>query len=123
MGALEDWHPPGPKLRGLYDLEEYSTRFFKTRQHLCTMGAPVKRGTPDHPKVFDLCDRLVCDRPTALGYLELLWHFTAKYAPQGNIGRFPDRRIEAALNWVTGRWKQNGQLIRALTESRWIDSH
>jgi len=67
----------------------------------------MKRGTPEHPKVYDLCDRLGCDRPTAVGYLELLWHITAKYTPQGDIGRYSDRRIEAALDWV-GRGKPAG---------------
>lgn len=80
----------------------------------------MKRGTPDHPKVFDLCDRLGCDRPTAIGYLEMLWHFTAKYAPQGDIGRYSDHRIEAALDWF-GRGKPAGKLMRALVDSRWID--
>jgi hypothetical protein len=83
----------------------------------------MKRGTPEHPKVFDLCERLRCDRPTAVGYLELLWHFTAKYAPQGDIGRYSDRRIEAALDWVPGRWKRDGHLIGALQEAHWIDAH
>ena len=59
----------------------------------------MKRGTPDHPKVYELCELLKCDRPTAIGYLELLWHFAAKYAPQGDIGKYSDERIEAALDW------------------------
>lgn len=80
----------------------------------------MKRGTPRHPKVMDLADRLGCDRPAALGYLELLWHFTAEMAPQGDVGKFADKRIEAALDWI-GRGKPSGKLIRALVESRWTD--
>jgi hypothetical protein len=80
----------------------------------------MKRGTPEHPKVLDLCDRLKCDRPTAVGYLEMLWHFAAKYAPQGDIGRYSDRRIEGAMDW-SGRGKQPGKLIEALVAARWID--
>ncbi len=81
----------------------------------------MKRGTPEHPKVFDLMEQLGCDRPAALGYLELLWHFTAKYAPQGDIGRFTDARIEAGIDWG-GRGKPKGKLIRALVDSKWIDA-
>ena len=55
----------------------------------------------------------------AVGYLELLWHFTAKFAPQGDIGRFSDKRIEGALDW-TGR---GGHLISALVHSKWLDPH
>lgn len=76
----------------------------------------MKRGAPDHPKVMDLAHQLKVSRPTAIGYLELLWHFTAKYAPQGNIGKFTDERIEAALDW-TG---VNSGLIRALLRSHWL---
>src|SRR5689334_12774915 len=77
----------------------------------------MKRGTPNHPKLFDLCDRLKIKRPAAVGYLELLWHFTATYAAQGDIGRFTDRRIEAALDWSGPA----GKLVSALTEAGWID--
>lgn len=77
----------------------------------------MKRGTPDHPKVFDLCDALKIRRPAALGHLELLWHFTAKYAPQGDVGRYPDKRIEAALDWAGAP----GRLVLALTSTGWLD--
>jgi hypothetical protein len=77
----------------------------------------MKRGTPEHPKVFDLAEKLDVPRPTAIGYLELLWHFTAVYAPQGDIERFSDRRIEKALDW-TG---ESGRLITVLVEVGWID--
>jgi hypothetical protein len=81
----------------------------------------MKRGTPKHPKVYDLCERLRCDRPTALGYLELLWHFAAEFAPQGDIGKFSDKRIEGALDWKTGRWRKSGDLVQALIGAGWID--
>jgi hypothetical protein len=53
--------------------------------------------------------------------LELLWHFTAEFSPQGDIGKFDDRRIEAALGWHQTRWRKHGDLIRALSEAHWID--
>src|SRR5205823_5688049 len=55
----------------------------------------------------------------AVGYLELLWHFTAKYAPQGDVGRFSDARIEAALDW-SGK---PGKLVGALVTAQWLDRH
>jgi hypothetical protein len=82
----------------------------------------VKRGTTDHPKVYELMERVGCDRPTAIGLLEMLWHFTAKYAPQGDIGRFSDARIEAGMDWG-GRGKPKGKLIKALVDSKWIDAN
>jgi hypothetical protein len=80
----------------------------------------MKRGTPRHPKVMDLAEKLGCGRPEALGYLELLWDFTAEIAPRGDIGRFSDRRIEAALDWF-GRGKPAGKLVKALVEAKWIE--
>lgn len=55
----------------------------------------MKSGTQDHPKVWIACKFAGVRRPTLLGHLELLWDFAAKYAPQGDIGRYADERIEA----------------------------
>lgn len=79
----------------------------------------MKRGTPEHPKVFLLCDELHCRRPAAIGYLTLLWEFAAKYAKDGNVGRYPDKRVEAAMDW-RGR---TGALTQALHRSGWLDAH
>lgn len=78
----------------------------------------MKRGTPRHPKIADLCEQLNVPLYSAVGLLELLWHFTAEFAPQGNIGRFSDQRIEAAMGWD----KKRGRLIEILTTVGWIDS-
>jgi len=78
----------------------------------------VKRGTTRHPKLIDLCQELHCYRPTALGYLTLLWEFAAEYAPAGDVGRYDEKRIEAACCW-RGR---KGALISALYRSGWVDS-
>jgi hypothetical protein len=77
----------------------------------------MKRGTPKHPKVSELCEILRIRRPCAVGYLELLWHFTAEFTPQGNIGRYSDSRIEAALDWSG----TPGRMIQALTKAGWTD--
>ena len=49
----------------------------------------MKRGTPDHPKVAKLASMIGLPIPWALPYtvglLEMLWHFTAKFAPRGDI--------------------------------------
>lgn len=79
----------------------------------------MKRGNPRHQKVYDLMESLDCERVVALGILELLWHFTTEYAPQGDVGKYSDKRIEAALDWG-GRGKLPGRLIDALVASRWL---
>jgi hypothetical protein len=77
----------------------------------------MKRGTPGHPKVYDLAERLEAPRPMIIGYLELLWHFTAVYAPHGDIGRLTDQRIEKAVDWNG----ESGRLVAALIEAGWVD--
>jgi hypothetical protein len=79
----------------------------------------MKRGTPRHPKVAHLRQLLKIGLAPAVGYLELLWHFTSEFAPQGDVGRFADERIEAALHWQ-GR---AGRLVSAMVESGWLDHH
>lgn len=78
----------------------------------------MKRGTPEHPKIYELMDILKRRRPEVLGYLELLWQFTAKYAPQGDIGRFSNKRIEAACDW----YGTTNRLVEALLQTKWLDS-
>ncbi|HKS96742.1 MAG TPA: hypothetical protein VJV74_11515 [Terriglobia bacterium] len=82
----------------------------------------MKRGTPRHPKVYDLIQALglpIRSRAVVIGYLELLWHFTAEFAPQGDVGRFSDDRIESAMDWAGKR----GKLVQALTTAKWLDVH
>lgn len=79
----------------------------------------MKRGTPDHPKTKEFAELLGVRRVTALGHLELLFHFTANYAPAGDIGRYSDKRIAAALDW-TGRPEK---VIAALQQAGFIESH
>src|SRR5262245_380173 len=77
----------------------------------------MKRGTPTHPKVFELAGALKISRPTAIGILELLWHFTAQYAPAGDVGRYSNVRIAAAVDW-----RRNPEvLVNALVTTRWLD--
>ena len=92
----------------------------KSTSRLRYRCAQVKRGTPRHPKVLKLIQSLNLkgkDTAIVIGHLELLWHFTAEFAPQGDIGRYEDTQIEGALQWYGRR----GRLIEALTTSGWVD--
>lgn len=72
----------------------------------------------DHPKTMDLAARLNVEMPTAIGYLELLWAFTGKKSPQGNIGKWPDGAIARACYWMG----PPQVFIQALTESGFLDA-
>lgn len=60
----------------------------------------MKLDALDHPKTLDLAGRLEVSLPTAIGHLELLWAFTGKYAPAGDIGRHADGAIARACHWM-----------------------
>jgi hypothetical protein len=79
----------------------------------------MKRGGPSHPKTYALAEALGVRRVHAVGLLELLFHFTAQYAPAGDVGRYTDKRIAAALDWCGSVSK----LIDSLVDSRWLDRH
>jgi hypothetical protein len=77
----------------------------------------MKRGTPYHPKTFQLAEALKIPWAMAIGHLELLFHFTAQYAPQGNIGKFSAKRIASGIGW-------NGKpekILDALVLTGWLD--
>jgi len=76
----------------------------------------AKRGTPDHPKTIALGQCLKIQPWAALGLLEALWHWTAKYAPTGDITDH--------LKGLAGGIRYKGDniaLIAALTGGRLID--
>ncbi len=75
------------------------------------------RGTLEHPKFLDLQVRLGVRRYQACGLLESLWHFTARYAPDGGVGKWPDEAIARALEWEG----DPAALIGALVDSGWLD--
>lgn len=79
----------------------------------------MKRGGPSHPKTFALAEALGIPRAHAVGLLELLFHFTAQYCPAGDVGRFEDKRIAAALDWRGSADK----LVGALASAGWLDPH
>lgn len=59
----------------------------------------MKRETLRHPKTYDLAARLQITRVEAIGYLTLLWDFTAEQSPEGNVGKWPDGSIARACDW------------------------
>lgn len=73
----------------------------------------------DHPKTLDFASRLRVELPTAIGYLELLWAFTGKKAPQGNIGKFSDGSIAMAC-YFRG---DPQAFLQSLLQSGFIDAH
>ncbi len=77
----------------------------------------MKRGTTDHPKTLRLAKLLQIERWGAVGILESLWHFTARHAIRGDIGRWSDEDICEAIGWE----QEPGKLIDALVEAGWLD--
>jgi hypothetical protein len=78
----------------------------------------VKRGTPTHPKTVMLASMLGAPRYQAVGLLELLWHFTAAYCPQGDVGRRTNAQIAAFLDWPAA---EADRLVEALVSCGWLD--
>ena len=79
----------------------------------------MKRNTPIHPKLIQLASELKIRKYAAAGLLELLWHMTAQFAPEGDIGKFQDREISLQLDWRG----DPARLIAALVKCRWLDGN
>jgi hypothetical protein len=82
----------------------------------------MKREASEHPKLIEFVDALEQlevphAKAVAKGVLEGLWHFTARYAPGGDVGRFGDKAIARACGWDG----EPEALIGMLVESGWID--
>jgi hypothetical protein len=61
----------------------------------------------------------------AVGIMEMLWHFAARHAPQGDIGKYTDRQIADAVGWQrptgTRGVTPECRLSDALVEAKWLD--
>ena len=79
----------------------------------------MKRGTPEHPKFRALKSELDRDVPTVVGLLELLWHFTANYAPRGDIGKWSHLQIANGSGWAG----DPDEFVEALLRNGWLDRH
>lgn len=80
----------------------------------------MKRGTIAHPKMVELQALLDVPAYVPVGILESLWHWTARYCPQGDLGRYSNRIIAQAVGWPE---EDADRLIEALLETGWIDAH
>ena len=78
----------------------------------------MKRGTPEHPKMLALARALNVPVYSAVGIMEYIWHWTAKYAPLGDIGRFENADIAHGIGWE----KSPDDLINALVGCHWLDA-
>lgn len=79
----------------------------------------MKLDALDHPKTFGFASILGIELPTAIGHLELLWAFTAKQSPRGDIGKWTDGAIARACFW-TGSPET---FLKALLKIGLIDHH
>lgn len=77
------------------------------------------RAVVDHPKFSRLQKRLGFTKFQTLGLLEAIWHFTAKFCPAGNIGKYSDDEIESWIEW-TG---EPGALAEVLCQCGWLDAN
>lgn len=116
--SCEGAESPDPRITGLAIgvVASPGNRVEAPVGHFITAG-PMKRSGPDHPKTRALAQRLRIPQYAAVGLLELLFHFTAKYALQGDVGRHEDSAIARALFWHG----DPGKLIEALTGAGWLN--
>lgn len=77
----------------------------------------MKRGTARHPKTGRLMALLGIDRAKACGTLELLWHYAGEFAVQGDVGKYTNAEIAAAVDWGG----DPDVLVSALIRSGWLD--
>lgn len=77
----------------------------------------MKRGTPRHPKTRALAKKLNITIQTAVGILEMLWHFADEFCPRGDIGRLENQVIAESIEWSG----DPEALIEALVDVHWLD--
>lgn len=77
----------------------------------------MKRTAIDNPKFKKLAKLLDVPFYSAVGICELLWHFTAKHAPEGDVGRWDDLEVAAAVEWNSDA----KVLISSLIDSGLVD--
>lgn len=77
----------------------------------------MKRGTTDHPKMLALAQALHVPIYSAIGLMESLWHWTSKYAPAGNVGKWESAVIAKGLGWD----RDPDELVDAMVECGWLE--
>lgn len=78
----------------------------------------MKRTGIDHPKTRRLAKLLGVPMFSAVGVLECLWHFTARHAIRGDIGRWSNHEIADAIGWPA---EDVERLVSALLDTGWLD--
>lgn len=78
----------------------------------------MKRGATDHPKMLALAQALSGPVYVAVGVVECLIHWTAKYAPRGNVGKWNDDVIARGIGWQG----EATVFVDALVFSGWLDA-
>ena len=79
----------------------------------------MKRGAISHPKMKRLAKILKLRLFGAVGIFEMLLHFTAEYAPAGDIGKFSDDEIAGTCDW----FRDSSELVAALVQVGCVDTH
>lgn len=77
------------------------------------------RVTLDLPKFHTLQATLGLTKYQTLGLLETMWHMTAKTSPRGDLGKHTNKAIASWIGWEG----DCDQLIAALVETGWLDTH
>lgn len=76
----------------------------------------------NHPKMLHLAKLLGEEITTARGIMESLWLMAADLAPRGDIGKFTDEEIVAALHWQGLHSSLTPtQIIEAIVKARFLD--
>jgi len=79
----------------------------------------MKRNAIDHYKMVRLEKTLGIERWGAVGIMESIWHFTAKFTPAGDIGSKSNQDIADGIFWNN----DPNILINALIKSGFIDEN
>jgi hypothetical protein len=82
-------------------------------------GERVKREALFHPKMLDLAARLNISQAQAIGHITMLVNWTADFAIQGDIGKWPNGAIARGAGWDASP----DTFVDALTEAGWLDPH
>jgi hypothetical protein len=79
----------------------------------------MKRGAPYHPKMRALARILGMPLPWVVGSFEMLLHFTAQYAPRGDLGRYSNDELAEAGGWPAER--RAAEYVQGLEAARFVD--
>ena len=83
------------------------------------------RGTIEHPKTLLLAALLDIPHAQAVGHIEALVHWTAKYAIRGDVGKFPNAMIAKGALWEGDPDTFIDGLLNARGEGQhgWLEEH